>query len=168
MREINESWRVLQDADRRRAYDDERLREARRPHTTAPSSPGTAGRASVPAAVDDDDLVDVLPPMTGLTAGLFRHLPWVVLVVVFGAIFILSAYAGGRSSGSSEVTPTAASVRAGTCVDVLSGPTTTVVSCDGPHELEIVDRVDEATACPPGTERRRLGTDGLLDCVVEG
>jgi hypothetical protein len=40
-----------------------------------------------------------------------------------------------------------------------------VVSCSGPHDVKLITRVDEQTGCPSGTERRRLSTDGLLDCV---
>jgi hypothetical protein len=114
---------------------------------------------------DDDDLVEVMAPMTGFTAGVVRHLPWVVALVVLGGIFVVSAYAGSRSS---DPTPTTVPATSGNCVNVASGPVTTVVSCDGPHDLRIVTRVSETQACPDGTERRRLGTDGLLDCVVVG
>ena len=108
-----------------------------------------------------DDLVDVLPPMGPVAAGLFRHLPWVVLLVVLGAIFVATAYAGGGDD------PATTGTDEPRCVDVAPGPTTTVVECDGPHDLEIVVRVDELTQCPEGTQRRRLATDGLLDCVIE-
>lgn len=164
MREVNEAWQVLQDPGRRRRYDDGRV-AGRRP-------PG-AGRASertgspVPAMADDDDdddLVEVGPPMGSVTAGLFRHGPWIALVVVLGLIFVVTAYA---SSDDDPAEPPS-QVRAGACVDVSSGPTTTVVSCDGPHELRIVRRVQDGEPCPAGTEKRRLGSDGFLDCVDSG
>ncbi|MCU1352988.1 MAG: hypothetical protein JWM05_2197, partial [Acidimicrobiales bacterium] len=53
----------------------------------------------------------------------------------------------------------------GTCLTVRPGPTTSIVSCCRPHDVRVVTRVDEATPCPAGTERRRLATDGRLDCV---
>jgi hypothetical protein len=168
MREINEAWDTLRDPARRKAYDDERLARARRPAASASSGRTGArrpapGNRPVPVVGDDDDLVDVLPPMTGLQAGLFRHLPWVVLVVVFGAIFVLSAYAG--SDDPVEPGP-ADPLVAGACVDVAPGPTATIVGCDGPHELQIVERVVLASDCPEGTEVRRLSDDGRYDCVV--
>lgn len=160
MREVNEAWRVLQDPVRRRGYDDSRP-AGRRPSGGGPAR--AAGSAMpVPIQVqDDDDLVDVLPPMGAVTAGLFRHGPWIVLVVVLGLIFVATAYT------SDEVGPVKgpAPVRAGACVDVSSGPTTTVVPCNGPHELKILRRIQDGEACPVGTEKRRLGTDGFLDCV---
>ena len=36
------------------------------------------------------------------------------------------------------------------------------------HDLEIVGRVRTASACPAGSEARRLGDDAVIDCVVEG
>ncbi|WP_254127156.1 DnaJ domain-containing protein [Aquihabitans sp. G128] len=163
MREVNEAWHVLQDPVRRRAYDDSRIQGRRASTAAGPSS--TAGkRPTTVVPVDDDDLVDVLPEMTGVQAGLFRHLPWVVLVVLFGLIFVGTAYATHGGDDAPQRRP----VEAGTCIDVATGPTTTIVPCTGPHELQIVARVDSATACPADTERRRLGTDGLFDCVTAG
>jgi len=162
MREINESWSVLQDADRRRAYDAQRL--ATKPRSDPRARPPRSA-APVPIDDDDDDLVDVMPPMTAMTAGLFRHLPWVVLVLVLGGIFVMTAYAG---SGAEEPPPAAPTAMVGDCLDVTSGPTTSIVSCAGPHEFEIVDRVVEPSSCPEGTEVRRLATDGRLDCIVAG
>jgi curved DNA-binding protein CbpA len=165
MREINESWQVLQDPARRRAYDDDRIGAARRRPTSTARPRGAPSSAPVP--VDDDaDLVDVMPPMTAVQAGLFRHLPWVVLVLVFGTIFVLSAYAGGGDDPAPDASTSSAT--AGDCVDVAAGPSTTIVPCDGPHELEIVQRVVLASDCPEGTEVRRLGRDGRYDCVVAG
>ncbi|MCB0971296.1 MAG: J domain-containing protein [Acidimicrobiales bacterium] len=170
MREVNEAWAVLRDPARRRGYDAQRLAAARASNTARPARPARPPAASDHPArpssgAEDDDLVDVLPPMGRVAAGLFRHLPWVVLLVVFAAIFVATAYAGG---GPSSGTDPRATEQERTCVDVAPGPTTTLVDCDGPHELEVVRRVDEATPCPAGTERRRLGQDGFLDCVVEG
>jgi hypothetical protein len=164
MREINEAWEVLRDPGRRQAYDRDRLAGRRAHRPTTPSGSSAPMRPDL-AGADDDDLVDVAPELTGFTGGVVRHLPWVVALVVLGAIFVFSAYAGSRDSAPA---PTSVPATSGNCVDVASGPVTTVVSCDGPHDLRIVTRVGETQACPEGTERRRLGTDGLLDCVVPG
>ena len=173
MREINEAWTVLQDPARRRAYDLERLDRARvRPAArgggprTEPAPPARRAGSSPVVVDDDDDLVDVSPHLTGATATLARHLPWVVIVVVFAVIFVLSAYAGG---GSSDPAPTVGPVLVeGACIDVASGPVATVVACDGPHEFRIEARVADATACPSGTEPRYLDPDGTVDCLSTG
>ncbi len=158
MREINESWRVLQDPTRRRAYDDSRL--AGSPRRAAPL------RADTVMAVDvdgtDDDLVDVLPPMTALTAGFFRHGPWVVLAVVLGLIFVVSAYAGGHEEQQVEREPT---TQVGDCIDVAAGPKAIVVPCAGPYEYKIVASVSRPADCPSGTEGRRYASDGQFDCL---
>ncbi len=166
MREINESWAVLQDPQRRRAYDEERVGAARRRPSTARPGPAPAARAAV--AEDDDDLVDVLPPMGGVMAGLLRHLPWVVALVVLGGIFLLSAYAGSGGDAEAPTTPTVPVSHIGECLDLEPGPSTTIVPCDGPHEFEIVTTADRAEDCPAGTEARRFATNGRFDCVQPG
>lgn len=165
MREINESWRVLQDPVRRRAYDDSRLGGSRRP---SPAGRPAATRPSAPlrlAEDADDDLVDVLPPMTAFTAGLYRHVPWVALVVVFGLIFVVSAYAGGTDEAPPAAGPT---IEVGDCIDVETGTDTVVVSCAGPHEFEVVASEVSPSDCPPGSEGRRLALDGHFDCLAPG
>ena len=156
MREINEAWRVLQDPARRRRYDDSRLQGQR------PPANGASPNMPLPDTDqdDDDDLVDVLPEMGPVAAALFRHLPWVALLGVLILIFVVTAYAS-----KDDPVVVAKKAEPGACIDVLSGPTTTIVACSGPHELRIIRRVDAATDCPERTERRRLGTDGLFDCV---
>ena len=153
MREINEAWRVLQDPARRRRYDDSRLQGRKGP---------AAERSETLVARDDDDedLVDVLPEMGPVAAALFRHLPWVALLGVLVLIFVVTAYAS-----KDDPVVVSKTAKPGACLDVSSGPTTTLVACSGPHELRIIRRVDAATDCPDRTERRRLGTDGLFDCV---
>ena len=166
MREINEAWNVLREPVSRRRYDEARGVAGRR-QATRGTSPARAA-APPPAVPDDDDLVDVAPDLGPLASLLMRHLPWVVLVAAFLLILVVTAYAGpGSHAGSPAVTrPVAAPP--GTCLDVRSGPTTTVVPCTGRHDVLVVARVDEATRCPAGTERRRLSTDGRLDCVQNG
>jgi hypothetical protein len=153
MREINESWRVLQDSGARRRYDDSRM-ERRRHVTAPPPQPGWGGED------DDDDLVDVMPPMTALKAGLMRHLPWVVLLVVLGGIFVFSAYATADRSSPPKSTST--------CLDVSAGTSTTMVPCSGRHDLQIIGQAANPADCPTGSEGRRLQGAGLFDCVVAG
>jgi len=157
MREVNESWHVLQDPARRREYDDRRV-------TRRPPSSGATGRATAgdlhPLPTDDDDLVDVMPDMGPVAAGLFRHLPWVVLVLVFGLIFVVTAYAGKHDPAT-----TVPQAKVGSCINVSPGPSTTIVPCSGRHELVVAARVSDPGQCPAGTEARRLANDGLVDCV---
>jgi hypothetical protein len=160
MREINESWSVLRDAASRRRYDESRLVGSR---TRAPASPRTTVQPRPDP--DDDDLVDVAPPVEGLVGALFHHLPWIVLVVVLVGIFVVTAYATGGDRSSDHPATTTTVAAAGTCLQVAAGPVATPVPCSGPYDVRVVARVDEMTACPRGTERRRLFHDSLLDCV---
>ncbi len=169
MREINQAWRELRDPPSRRRYDDDRLARPRRSSGSSTRSASSGGhlRGDGRSALDhaeDDDLVEVLPPMTAFTAGVMRHLPWVALVVVFGLLFVVSAYARAKDP---EPVHTGRAT-AGSCIDVRPGPATTVVPCSGDHDLRIVRRVVEVAACPARTEPRRLGVDRLIDCVVPG
>ena len=103
-----------------------------------------------------------MPPMTRLQAGLFRHLPWIVIAVLLGAIFVLSAYA---DRGRDDPRPAVRPAMAGDCIDVPSGTATTIVSCDGPSQFQVVTQVERAEQCPAGTEARRLGSDTRFDCL---
>ena len=83
-----------------------------------------------------------------------------ILFVVFLVIFVATAYASSSSPKEEPVGP-----QVGTCVNVAAGPTTTVVPCDGPHEMRIMKRIPDGGDCPEGTEKRRLAVDGYLECV---
>ncbi|MCU1354534.1 MAG: hypothetical protein JWM05_3743 [Acidimicrobiales bacterium] len=171
MREINEAWNVLREPVSRRRYDQARgvgrAAGPSGPSAAARSTPARTPMAATPT--DDDDLVDVAPDLGPLASALMRHLPWVVLVAVFVLILVVTAYAGpGRGGGTAPAVTRPPVAGPGTCLNVTPGPHTTVVSCRGPHDVQVVARVDEATRCPAGTERRRLAADGLLDCVHNG
>ena len=146
MREINEAWRVLQDPARRRRYD--------------------LGREDRPAApVDrfdpDDDLVDAGP--SDLTTRAVHGLPWILLILVLGFIFVVTAYAGKRDAAPPAV---ARAAPVGSCLVVTAGPSTSVVPCDRPNSGRVVDRVDDMAGCPDGTDPRRLAPDGKTDCLA--
>ncbi|MEZ5139131.1 MAG: amidase [Acidimicrobiales bacterium] len=116
-----------------------------------------------PLPDEDDDLVDVLPPMGRAGAGLLRHLPWVVALVVLGAIFLGSAYA--RTDDGEGPAPTIATAHIGECLDLEAGPSTSIVPCDGPHELEIVTRTARPRTAPPAPRPGGWrATDGSTAC----
>jgi hypothetical protein len=167
MREINESWRVLRDAGRRRAYDEARLRAVPRRGAAGGSSARASGppmaKADPRPPPPGDDLVDVAPGPLSFAA---RHLPAVAVLVVLGLIFVLTAYATGGTSEAPAPTVPGVVLDVGSCVDVAPGPIATVVPCEGPAELRVVARVSPGIPCPPGSEDRRLSNDGQTDCVV--
>lgn len=162
MREINEAWRVLGDAARRRDYDRSRLRTSTADRRAA--RPGPVARPVGLATQDDDDLVDVLPPMTALTAGVMRHLPWVAILVVLGGIFIATAYAS--TANKDPATTSHRPVAVGRCIDLAAGPSVHQVPCGGPHDFQVVDRVADSSECQAPATARRFETDGSWDCLV--
>jgi hypothetical protein len=91
MRELNEAWRVLRDPAGRAAYDRTLM-----PPTAVPRSGGYAG-------IDDLEDDDLDRPFRGrpadpgdLVVALARALPWVVIGIVLGGIFVFTAFAASR------------------------------------------------------------------------
>jgi hypothetical protein len=154
MREINEAWRVLQDPARRRLYD-----VGREHRPVAPGRPA-AGVDRFDADADDD-LVDVGP--SDMTTRAVHGLPWIVLILVLGFIFVMTAYAGKHDAAPPAVDRVAP---VGSCLVVSAGPSTSVVPCDQPNTGRVVDRVDDMSGCPGGTDPRRLAPDGRTDCLA--
>lgn len=165
-REVNEAWRVLRDPELRRRYDEERRLRGRRPSTSAPAAGRSDAAVTPTTADDDDDLIDVLPPMTDLQAGIFRHLPWVAIAVLLFGIFVVTAYADRDDGDDGGAVPTVRQAQVGDCLDVPTGTSTTIVSCTGPHDYQVVAQVPAGEACPPESEARRLGSDTMFDCLA--
>ena len=140
MQEVNEAWRVLGNPGRRLAYDAGRRR---------PGSAGAGAGAHRGVPFPSGDLfVDEVPP--DAVSRLIRALPWALVLLVLGAIFVFTAYAtGDSSSGPSCVRP--------------NGATAPSVPCesDGARVVEL--HVPDAGLCPPGTEAYQPagGTDAL-------
>lgn len=158
MREINEAWTVLRDPHRRRTYDLGRTRRRSAATTGTPVGPVPTDR--------HPRTTEPIRHSAGFRTGILRNLTWVMMVFVLVGIVIATAYADrDRDRDRPAPTPTA---EIGSCIDVETGPSTTVVDCDGPHEFRIVERVAGPHDCPRGTEARRLGTDGRFDCLAPG
>jgi hypothetical protein len=158
MREINEAWQVLQDTDRRKAYDDTLWTGGQR-RERPPAPPPEPADMSDPFERGNDFLD--LGPERQHRGGFVRMLPWLLVLVTLALIFVLTAYAGRNANkipGDSPAAPR--------CVTVVPITVVTEVPCTGPHDLRIMTRVDAATPCPVGQIRRKLTNDGMFDCVV--
>jgi hypothetical protein len=162
MRDVNEAWRVLGDADRRGRYDAD--------HRSGRSFSGRAARHAGPGVprspeVAPEDLVDVAPEMGPVQAHVIAGLPWVVLLVVFGLIFVVTAYASADRDPDPPVV-TGEEGRMGSCLRVAPGPATVSMPCDGAGARRLVARVEPDGECPEGSEPRRLVDDGRIDCLA--
>jgi curved DNA-binding protein CbpA len=123
MREVNEAWRVLGNAGRRVAYD-----AGRRRPTSAPSRDGPFSTGDL---FPDDAPADAV-------SRVLRALPWVLVLLALGAIFVFTAYA------TDDPAPTS-------CVR-REGATAVSVPCDSPDARHVVVHVPDAARCPSGTE----------------
>jgi curved DNA-binding protein CbpA len=133
MQELNEAWRVLGNPGRRLAYDSGR--RGRAATTTATAAATADGQATFTSG---DLFGDVDPGPPDLVGRLVRALPWGLVLLALGAIFVFTAYATGDSSSPSCVRPDG-----GAAVDV---------GCDAPGARRIELRVGDASQCPEGTE----------------
>jgi len=139
MREVNEAWRVLGNARRRRRYDLELM--PARPYTAdvrfASRSDGT-----MPEVIDYDDVDG--------TARIIRGLPWMIVVVVLFAIFVFTAYAA--TGGQTTPTPTPAN-NLGRCVRTTGDSAVSPAACGSDGARLVIATVDPTQQCPAGTER---------------
>jgi curved DNA-binding protein CbpA len=125
MQEVNEAWRVLGNAGRRFAYDSGR----RRPTPTAAATGGTFSTGDL---FDHDDA----PP--DLLSRFLRALPWGLVLLALGAIFVFTAYA------TDDPDPVS-------CIR-QDGATAASVPCEADGAREVVVRVPDARQCPAATE----------------
>ncbi|MGH9182577.1 MAG: J domain-containing protein [Acidimicrobiales bacterium] len=148
MQEVNEAWRVLGDPTSRAAYD------ARLVAGSTPVPAGGNGRDQAPPLGDDLGLDDDDRPYVHARArpgdvgiSIVRALPWVVVLVVLGAIFVFTAFAGGDRQGNRADV----SQLVGRCVSVQPAVGVVQVPCGEPN-LGRVEMVTSTPAqCPSGS-----------------
>lgn len=139
MREVNEAWRVLRDPAARLAYD----------------------RTLLPSPGPDDELDELDRPFRGRPAEpgdvvvtLVRALPWVLVLLVLGGIFVFTAFAGGGGSPSDRQV-------VGDCVRA-SATLLEVVPCTGPEVDQVVAVTRTPAECPTSTVATPSGRDRVL------
>jgi molecular chaperone DnaJ len=135
MTAVNEAWRVLSDPGRRAMYD-AGLRGTQRPVPPRP-------QPMDPDLFLDRPLHDSPQGVAGLVPRFAFGLPWVLVLVVLGVIFVFTAFAVSRHGGGVD-----GILHPGSCIDVTTGLVAREVSCSGPHD-GIVERLVSPTAdCP--------------------
>ncbi|MBA2282306.1 MAG: J domain-containing protein [Acidimicrobiia bacterium] len=133
MQAVNEAWRVLGNAGRRIAYDQDR--EAPAVRAAARATTVGDGFAFSTGSLFGDDIEEI-----GRAGRLVRALPWVLVVLLLAGIFVFTAYA--TAPGNSE------GVR---CVRPVAGAAEDV-GCDEPGARVVITEVREVGLCPEATE----------------
>jgi curved DNA-binding protein CbpA len=159
MQEVNDAWRVLRNPQARADYD--RTLRAAPPMNTSPTTFDTD--VARPAGADWSDTGDLDRPIPtrlaepgDLGLAIVRALPWLVLVVVLGAIFVFTAFARNDDDP-------APFELVGKCVSG-GGDGLTAVSCAEPNEGVVIAIVEQASLCPPSTTAR-AGEDDTWLCL---
>ncbi len=162
MQEVNEAWRILRDPASRAAYDQSLgMRPVKVPRSSA----------SAPPSAEDDEL-DFDTPFQGrpaepgdLTVSVARALPWLVVAVVLGAIFIFTAFAR-KDDSSNDPAPRSL---VGQCVS-LQGEGVMAVPCAGPNDGKVIAVEIDASACPSGSSARSASGEQwlCLEPVAQG
>ncbi|MDQ1395646.1 MAG: hypothetical protein QOG64_905, partial [Acidimicrobiaceae bacterium] len=111
-----------------------------------------------PDAGDPDDVVPepAVPSVHGL-----RPTIWALVLVVLGAIFVFTAYAGDRAANPGPGT-SPAEPRCLTSVPGLEA----YVLCDQPNVGRLVTEVSPDAACPPGSFRHVLVSRNRVACLT--
>lgn len=153
MASVNEAWRVLGDADRRRIYDASLRGSARTPLGSAAGrpAPGSSERPTVSTSVPGP-----YEP---------ARFPWrfmLVLATLGIGIVMLGVIFGEEP----KPVPPDNILRAGDCVTLSAALEAAEVSCTGPHDATVQVLVAFEQTCPTGTEsyRDRQGMGNA--CVI--
>lgn len=146
MQEVNDAWRVLRDPASRAAYDRAlAIQHGRRP-TRASDHRDVPPRHAAEPRQEPDDLDTPFrsaPAEPGdLGVSVVRALPWVAVLLILGAIFVFTAFAGGDDDADDP------QELVGRCIS--SGPATAIVAvpCEGPNDGEVVLVAERASHCP--------------------
>lgn len=155
MAEVNEAWRVLGDAGRRRQYD---LGFA----DGAPSSSSSSGSSTAPSASPSPAGARPAPMPTGDLS----RFPWRFFAVI-GVLAIVVVGANSILSDPPPPAPVDNMLLQGECVDVDEARLElTEVRCVGPHEGTVQTVVNFDAACPTGTEQYREPQGRGWACVA--
>ena len=164
MQDVNEAWRVLRDPGQRRAYDD-------RLHGRAVAGDRSRHFSGYDLRFADPDIdLDPRPyrphpPPSSDDLGVYfiKGLPWVLLALVLGVVFVFTAYAGGGSDPEARAPLGTASV--GECVRIQQGLEVLVVPCDQPSDGKVVAYAVRPSGCPSASAAHDLRGRGVILCL---
>jgi curved DNA-binding protein CbpA len=159
MQEVNDAWRVLRNPQTRAEYD--RTLRAAQPSVSSPTAfDADVARSAGAGWSDADDLDRPIPTRLAepgdLGLAIVRALPWLVLLIVLGAIFVFTAFARDDDDP-------APFELVGKCV-TGGGDSLAAVSCAEPNEGLVVQIVEQASFCPQSSTAR-AGEDDTWLCL---
>jgi hypothetical protein len=163
MQDVNEAWRVLRSPASRDAYD---ARLAGRP--VSPGAGGGRGAGWSRPPLDPDVDLDPTPyyhrpeGVGDPTTSVVRGLPWLAVLVVLGAIFVFTAFAG---SSDDDDTRRSSYDLVGTCVQSQRGVGVVEVPCQGPNEGRVELVASRQGQCPDDTTVRPVPGEGTWVCL---
>jgi hypothetical protein len=151
MAAINEAWRVLGDATRRRRYD-EQLEDGTSARAGAAAGGGAAGGAGGGAGGGGSRVGGASAPMP---TGDLSRFPWRFFAVI-GVLSIAAVVAASITSEPTPPPPVDNVLRQGDCVSIDETlGVLTEVECLQPNEGKVQIVVNFDNDCPTGTERYR-------------
>lgn len=171
MRQVNEAWEVLGNAERRAAYD--RQLVARAPEPGRPRVADADGVIRVDPRLLDPEFLAArreaqIDEISARTSVILRAAPVLAVVGLLVAIFVFTAYARDRVSPAPPVTVPGpglgADIAANDCVVVTSGPALIEVPCTAGVERVIGARLPDGV-CPLGTDRDVELSNGAIVCL---
>jgi curved DNA-binding protein CbpA len=169
MQDVNEAWRVLRMPATRAAYDARlagRTNEAR-PNGASAARARPSGARPAGWGMDPDVDLDPTPyhqrPEGIVDPGgsLVRSLPWMVALVVLGAIFVFTAFAGGAGEDPRR----SSSDLVGRCVQSQQGVGVVEVPCSAANEGRVDLIVNRQSQCPRDTVVRPVPGEGTWVCL---
>lgn len=162
MVQVNSAWNVLKDPASRRRYDQQRQGAVAPPRPTAArSAPPNAAPPRVRRPVDG---VPPAPVGTGSPsvgwALLGGAAPYVALLAIGVAIFVITAVAGGNSDVGTRIP------EAPICVSIPPSGVPVSIPCSQPNDGRLVAEVVLARVCPAGDRYEVPGGTTAL-CLVD-
>ena len=157
MQDVNEAWRVLRSPASRAAYDERlagRSGPSPRPNGASPASWRGSDLDPTPYYRRPDGMVDP-------GASVVRSLPWIAALVVLGAIFVFSAFAGGAGEDSRRTS----SDLVGRCVQSQQGVGVVEVPCTADNEGRVDLVVNRQSQCPADATVRAVPGEGTWVCL---
>jgi hypothetical protein len=97
-------------------------------------------------------------------------MPWVLVLVVLGFIFVFTAFAAGNGDDaqgvrSAPTTTAAPPPKAGDCIRMLSANAVQLVGCELAHDGAIAELAPLGRPCPGGTQEMYLPDEGVTACL---